>query len=145
MTPTDTRKRDELAEAHSRTHIRVESFKAGYDAALAECAGEIERLKAENTKEANTVDYLTKELKLEYEQRNAALKEVARLKLMGTRTTYRALAEENNALREQCAKLKAALDECRYRAIIRGDQIQLDDCKNALREFAAWEAAQEKT
>jgi hypothetical protein len=55
MTPTDTRKRDELAEAFERELESADgyafadaySFKAGYDAGLAECAGEIERLKVE--------------------------------------------------------------------------------------------------
>jgi hypothetical protein len=54
MTPTDTRKRDASAEAYAREltkdrtwfdgndeQIAIVAHKAGYDAALAECAGEI--------------------------------------------------------------------------------------------------------
>jgi hypothetical protein len=146
MTPTDTRKRDELAEAYGlavnkhrqehmpQTYITGEprpwldkpdyatttAFKAGYDAALAECAGEIERLRA-------------------------GLKECTQDCTSGLKHIV--------ALREQCEKLKfhlSALAEtvCAQDGLESGvdfepnDTSAIGDAFGALEQFTAWEASQ---
>jgi hypothetical protein len=134
MTPTDTRQRDELAEAlygeYGDAEPNIKCFKVGYDAGYAECAGEIERLRTEIV-QAKSFDLTAAVL----------AKDVG-------------LAKERDRWREQCETLVGYLRCARYRFSQISDkptdegvaqsasEIGLADIASALEQFAAWEAEQ---
>jgi predicted nucleic acid-binding Zn-ribbon protein len=132
MTPTDTRKRDALAEewfelldeyTGSKRHA-ILSYQAGYDAGLAECAGEIERLK--NWK--MEMEAVTKPV-LEFEHNEMQLGE--------SRVTFLLrLAKERDAALFEVERLNAELNQWRASTASRTQELQ--EIADAMNSMSAW-------